>query len=185
MVFPQNRVENPVRLKVIQMSKKQESRKNFPTKVIEEVFEEQGRQCAKCDKSLLYGYHAHHRDGDNTNIQKENCQLLCPGCHGGKMYSTLQEQKKAVITDLDKLITTGIENKASGATIEKLLDAIKLKLSLQRQVMDDPPLEVPSGVKAETYITVMEKGLNEFEKGVKLGIEKGIDLGKNANAKTK
>lgn len=165
------------------MSKEKDKRKNFPTKVIEEVFEEQGRQCAECDKSLFYGYHAHHRDGDNTNIQKENCQLLCPGCHGGKMYSTLQEQKKAVITDLDKLITTGIENKASGATIEKLLDAIKLKLSLQRQVMDDPPLEVPSGVKAETYITVMEHSLKEYEKGLKEGILKGIDLVKDLRKK--
>jgi hypothetical protein len=157
---------------------KQEKRKNFPTKIIEEVFEEQGRQCSKCDKSLLYGYHAHHKDGDNTNIQKENCQLLCPGCHGGEQYKTLLEQKKAAIVDLDKLILTGTENKASGATIEKLLDAIKMKLSLQRQVMDDPPLEVPSGVKAETYITVMEHGIKEYEKGIKEGILKGIEIAK-------
>ena len=167
------------------MSKKQETRKNFPTKIIEEVFEEQGRQCAKCDKSLLYGYHAHHMDGNNSNIQKENCQLLCPGCHGGEQYKTLQEQKKTAINDLDKLILTGTENKASGATIEKLLDAIKMKLSLQRQVMDDPPLEVPSGVKAETYITVMENGVKEFEKGLKLGLEKGVDLARSIIGKSK
>jgi len=153
------------------MSKTQE-RKNFPTKIIEEVFEEQGRQCAKCSKSLFNGYHVHHRDGDNSNIERENCQLLCPGCHGGEMYKTLQEQKKAVITDIDKLLSAGLDGKASGATLEKLLDAIKLKLSLQRQVMNDPPLEVPSSVKAETYISVMEHGLREYERGFKTGLER-------------
>jgi hypothetical protein len=153
------------------MSKNQE-RKNFPTKIIEEVFEEQGRQCAKCGRSLYGGFHAHHKDGDNTNIEKENCQLLCAGCHGGEMHKTLQEQKKAVIGDLDGLIKVGLDGKASGATIEKMLDTIKLKLSLQRQVMDDPPLEVPASIKAETYATVMEHGLREYENGFKVGLER-------------
>jgi len=158
------------------MSKQEKERRNFPTKVIEEVFEEQGRQCAKCGKSLLGGYHTHHRNGDSSDIMKENCQLLCPGCHGGELYKTLQDQKRNAINDLDALIKVGVEGKASGATIEKLLDVIKLKLSLQRQVMDDPPLEPPASVKAETYITVMEHGLKEREYGFKEGLLKGIDL---------
>jgi len=158
------------------MSKQSKERKNFPTKVIEEVFEEQGRQCAKCSKSLLGGFHTHHKDGDSSNVEKENCLLLCPGCHGGEQYKTLQDQKKIAIGNLDALIKTGVEGKASGATIEKLLDAIKLKLSLQRQIMDDPPLEPPASVKVETYITVMEHGLKEREYGFKEGLLKGIDL---------
>jgi hypothetical protein len=158
------------------MSKSQEKRKNFPTKIVDEVFEEQGRCCDKCGKPLLIGFHAHHKNGDNSDNRKENCSLQCSSCHGGELYKTLQDQKKAVILDLDSLIKTGVEGKASGATIEKLLDTIKLKLSLQRQVMDDPPLEPPASVKVETYITVLEHGLKEYEKGIKEGIIKGIDL---------
>lgn len=165
------------------MSKTEKERKNFSTKVIEEVFEEQGRCCGKCGKSLLGGFHTHHKNGNRTDVRKENCQLLCSGCHGGEQYKTLQDQKKAVIGDLETLIKTGVDGKASGATIEKLLDAIKLKLSLQRQILDDPPLEVPSSVKAETYITVMEHGLKEREIGIKEGILIGLNIFKELQEK--
>lgn len=160
------------------MTKEDKPRKNFPTKIVEEVFEEQGRCCDKCSRSLMNGFHIHHKDGNNANIEKENCQLLCSGCHGGEQYKTLQDQKKIAITDLEKLIQVGVEGKVSGSTLEKILDAIKLKLSLQRQVLDDPPMEIPSSVKAETYVTVMEHGLKEREYGFKTGLEKGIDLAK-------
>lgn len=155
-----------------------DSRKNFPIKIVEEVFSEQGGLCGKCGKSLMYGYHVHHKDGDNTNIAKENCQLLCKACHGAKQYETLQLQKQAIITDLDALIKKGVEGGLAGATIERLLDAIKLKLSLQGQIYDDPSIEPPIETRMKDYQIVMEHGLREYEKGVKEGLGKGIDLWK-------
>lgn len=153
-------------------------RKNFSTKVIEEVFEEQGRCCGKCGNSLLNGYHAHHKNGKPEDNSKENCQLLCRGCHGGEQYQTLQAKKKLVIEDIDSLVETGINGKASGATLDKLLDAIKLKLSLLRQVHEDDILQVPNSVKLETYASVMEHGLREYEKGFKNGFNKGLEFAK-------
>lgn len=160
------------------MSNKVDKRKNFSTNTIEEVYTEQGGVCANCDRSLFGGYHAHHKNGNNFDNNIENCQLLCISCHGGKQYITLQEQKKVTITDLDALIKTGIEGKASGATIERLLDAIKMKLSLERQLLQEEPLQPPAAVKAETYITVMEHGLRKYEEGYRVGFNKGIEMSK-------
>lgn len=151
-------------------------RKNFSIKVIEEVFEEQGSMCGKCGKSLIYGYHAHHRDGNNSNDNKENCQLLCKACHGGEQYTTLQNQKQSIVTDLDALIKKGVEGGLAGATIERLLDTIKLKLSLQGQIYDDASLEVPIENRMKDYQIMMQHSLQEYEKGVKEGILKGIDI---------
>lgn len=151
-------------------------RKNFDTKTIEEVLGEQGMACGKCGKSLMYGYHAHHKNGDNTDNSKENCQLLCKSCHGAKQYETLQLQKQAVITDLDSMIKKGVEGGLAGTIIERLLDAIKLKLSLQGQVYDDPPLELPIELRMKDYQTVMQHGLQEYERGIKDGILKGLDM---------
>jgi len=151
-------------------------RKNFSTKVIEEVYSEQGGVCANCDRVLINGYHTHHKNSDASDNSKENCQLVCPSCHGGKQYETLQEQKRQVISDLDKLISVGIDGKASGATIEKLLDAIKLKLSLQRQTTIEDTLEPPASVKMETYVTVQQELLKRFEQGFIEGLTKGIEL---------
>ena len=153
-------------------------RKNFSTKVLEETFQEQGGQCGKCGKSLMYGYHAHHINGNNSDNSKENCALMCKACHGGEQYTTLQEQKKGVVTDLDKLIQTGIEGKASGATIDKLLDA-KKKLSLQGQMYDDPAIEPPIESRMRDYQVLMQEKLEEYERGVKDGIFKGIDISRD------
>ena len=150
-------------------------RKNFSIAVIEEVYQEQGGMCGKCGKSLMYGYHAHHKDSNSSNNHKENCHLLCKACHGGEQYITLQDQKKSIILDLDALVKTGLEGKASGATIDKLLDAIKLKLSLQGQIYDDASLEPPIEQRMKDYQTVMQHGLQEYTQGVKDTILKLLD----------
>jgi hypothetical protein len=153
-------------------------RKNFPTSIILEVFEEQGRCCGKCGRSLMYGYHTHHKDSDASNNSKENCQLLCSGCHGGEQWQTLQDQKKATIGQLDGLIDKAVRGEVAGAVLDKALDAVKLKLSLQTQVYGEGALEPPAEVKLETYITIMEAKLAEYEKGVKIGIPLGVELAK-------
>ena len=151
-------------------------RKNFTTKVQLEVFTEQGGLCGKCGKSLMYGYHAHHKDGDHSNNDKENCQLLCRACHGGEQYKTLQSQKEATIVEIDSIIKKGADGGLAGASIDKLLDAVKLKLSLQGQVYDDPATEAPIEQRMRDYQAMMEYGIDKYASGVTKGIDLGVEI---------
>lgn len=153
---------------------KEKERKNFPTKVIDEVYTEQGGICGKCDKSLQYGYHAHHKDGDSSNNSKENCQLLCSSCHGGEKYATYLKQKEAVILDLQVLVKN---ETVSGATVDKKLDAVKLILSLQAQVYNDSPLQPPLESRMKDYEVVMRAKLEAYEEGAKDAYLKGLEAG--------
>ena len=158
------------------LSKQEKIRKNFPIKIVEEVYEEQGRVCAKCDRPLIEGYVIHHKDGDNSNIEKDNCQLLCAMCHNAEKYNTLQEQKKATIGEIATLIQKGIDGQIAGALADKLLDAIKLKLSLQKQVYSDVLMEAPATSRIEYSEAIAEYNLKEYIRGVHDGVLKGIEL---------
>ena len=150
-------------------------RKNFSIKIVEEIFEECGGCCQKCGKSLQYGMHQHHKDGDSSNNSKENCQLLCPSCHGGEKYATYLKQKEAVIADLETLIKN---ETVSGATVDKKLDAIKLVLSLQGQIYNDAPLQPPIQQRLKDYELVMQHGLEKYEEGYIDGLKKNIEIQK-------
>lgn len=49
------------------------------------LIKERGHKCESCDLSKWLGYpimlEIHHIDGDRTNNDKSNLQLLCPNCH--------------------------------------------------------------------------------------------------------
>jgi len=168
------------------MSKNKDTeRKNFSIDVINDVFREQGYCCGKCGKSLMYGFEAHHKDGDCSNDAKENCVLLCGGCHDAELWKTIQDKKKAIISQIDVLIEKASRGELAGALFDKALDAIKLKLSLEAQVSNIGLLEPPAEVKLESYQMVMEHGLRKYEEGVKDGLLKGLDLGSIMNAKEK
>jgi len=158
----------------------QENRRNFSVKVINEVFEEQGRACAKCGNPILHGFHAHHKNGINSDNTKENCQLLCKSCHGGEKYATLQAQKQKVIESLDKLVQVGIEGKVSGASIDKLLDAIKMSLSLQGQLFEEEYFSSPPELRLEYSYVIAENGLKKYEEGYLAGLSKNIELSEGA-----
>jgi len=151
-------------------------RKNFSRKVIDEIFEEQGQCCAKCGKSLLDGFEADHIDGDCSNNIKENCRLVCARCHEGTQWETLQEQKKVVIGELTLLIQKALDGQVAGALMDKALDAIKLKLSLQKQVADISLLEAPATSRIEYSEAIAEYNLKEYVKGVREGVIKGLEL---------
>lgn len=44
-----------------------------------------GHRCEKCNNAEWFGYpiklEVHHIDGDKTNNDEDNLQLLCPNCH--------------------------------------------------------------------------------------------------------
>jgi hypothetical protein len=156
--------------------RKEKLRKNFSIQIIEEVFEEQGRCCAKCGRSLLDGYEAHHKDGDSSNNDKENCELLCGMCHDAELWNTLKKQKEAIVGELSELIRKAIDGQIAGALMDKALDAIKLKLSLQKQIADIQLLEAPAISRIEYSEAIAEYNLKEYIRGVKDGIMKALEL---------
>ena len=158
------------------MSKQEKIRKNFTKKVIEEVYEENNGQCMKCGKSLLGGFIADHLNGDRSDNSKENCRLLCAMCNYGEQWNTLQKQKIEVIGKLRDLIQKAIDGQIAGALMDKTLDAIKLQLSLQKQVYSDVLMEAPATSRIEYSEAIAEYNLKEYVRGVKDGVLKGIEL---------
>lgn len=154
---------------------KENTRKNFSTRVIEEVFEDQGRACGKCGRSLIDGFEAHHINGDNSDNSKENCLLLCASCHDSEKWNTLQEQKKAVIGELTTLIQKAVDGQIAGALMEKTLDAIKMKLSLQKQTADMPLLEAPATSRVEYSKEIAEYNIKEWMRGTREGFILGVE----------
>jgi hypothetical protein len=150
-------------------------RKNFSIKVIEEVFEEQGRCCAKCGESLIGGFEAHHKDANSSNNDKENCELLCVRCHDAKLWETLKLQKEESIGQLRVLINQAIEGKMAGAVIDKVLDAIKLKLSLERQTSEVVLMEAPATSRIEYSEAIAEYNLKEWLRGMHEGFILGVE----------
>ena len=154
----------------------QETRKNFPISVINKKFEEQGRACGKCGNPILHGFHAHQIDGDNSNDSIENCQLLCKSCHGSEQYKTLQAQKAKAVENLDKLVAVGLAKELAGAVIEKLLDAIKMELSLSSQLYEEEYFSGPPEIKLEYSYIIAENGLKRYEEGYLAGITGRLTL---------
>ena len=154
----------------------QETRKNFSITVINKKFEEQGRACGKCGNPILHGFHAHHIDADNSNDSEENCQLLCKTCHASEQYKTLQAQKKRTVESLDKLVAKGLEGTMAGAIIDKLLDAIKLELSLSSQLYEEEYFSGPPEIKLEYSYVIAENGLKRYEEGYLSGVTGRLSL---------
>ena len=166
------------------MNKQEKIRKNFTKKVIEEVYEENNGQCMKCGRSLLDGFIADHLDGDRSNNNKENCRLLCAMCNYGEQWSTLQKQKIEVIGKLRDLIQKAIDGQIAGALMEKTLDAIKLQLSLQKQVVDIQLMEAPATSRIEYSEAIAEYNLKEYVRGVHDGVLKGLEIAKEKKGET-
>ena len=166
------------------MSKDKKLRKNFSIKTINEVYEEQGRCCSKCGRSLLEGFEAHHKNGDSSDNSIENCELLCSMCHDAEKYKTLQDQKKATIGEITTLIQKALDGQVAGALMDKTLDAIKLKLSLQKQVYSDVLMEAPATSRIEYSEAIAEYNLKEYVRGVHDGLLKGIEIAKEEKGDT-
>lgn len=158
-------------------------RKDFEPWQVELVYKLQDGCCSKCGNPLLPGFHRHHKDGNASNNSIKNLELFCMVCHGGEHFKTLQEQKKKHLVELDDAIKMSLEGKLSGAAAGKLLDAIKLALSLERQVYGLEVEQAPPNVRLESYTTVTEHGLREYEKGIKKGIDIGIGINKEKKVK--
>ena len=135
-----------------------------------------GRSCANCGNPILHGFQAHHIDCNNNNNDEQNCALLCRSCHAGTQYDTLQKQKAAAIKQLDSLIEAGVTGKISGASIDKLLDGIKMSLSLQEQLYQEEYFSASPELKMEYSMVIAEAELKARTEGFLAGLMKQIGL---------
>jgi len=153
-----------------------ETRKNFLKESIDYAFKLQGGACAKCGLPFKTGFEAHHADGDNSNNSKENCQLLDERCHDSEKYTTMKLQKERALKQTQDMIDLGVQGKLAGAIIDKLLDAIKLELSLQSQIYSEEHFDLPVEMRMETSIAIAEINLKTYQDGFLAGLNKQVEL---------
>ncbi|MGB9855828.1 MAG: HNH endonuclease [Caldisericum exile] len=145
-------------------------RRNFKKWVVDVVYENQSGLCIKCGRSLEAGLHKHHIDGDASNNSVENLQLLCPQCHRSEQWVTLQKQREKHLTQLDNLIDSAIAGEVNGAVIDKLVEAIKLSLSIENKLYGDVELP-PISVRLQSNMLIQEMLLKEYKRGFEEGIK--------------
>jgi hypothetical protein len=142
-------------------------RKNFSTEDINSVFEEQGHACGNCGTVFGYGgFQAHHKDGDCSNNSKDNCQLLCERCHDGKQWETLKLQKERALRQTGDIVEAALQGKMAGAVIDKLLDAIKLELSLNQQLNGSEHFDLPVSQKMAISEAVEQAKMDAYRQGI-------------------
>lgn len=159
------------------------TRKNFTAKTKKEVLEEQDGLCANCGSFLVKGYHAHHIDGDNTNVAKENCELLCSTCHGAKkgesdLKKQLREAQEKAIEGYDMILEKASEGKFSGSHIDKLRDVIHDRLQVAWRLFGEPdyPEPMPADMLADIEAEQQRLRFEGHIEGFKAGLEAGVAL---------
>lgn len=147
-------------------------RKDFEKWKVEMVYRKQDGICIKkgCGKSLSRGFERHHKDGNPANNEVSNLELHCVNCHRGEKYQTLVKKKKQALKDVEGAIQLSLSGKLSGAAADKLLDAIKLGLSLSEQIYGGDLEKMPVAIRMENYLVSSGLLLKEFERGFKEGM---------------
>jgi len=127
------------------MSEGQKDRKMWKKWAVDAIYEMQEGVCSNCGAGLEQtGFHQHHKNEDHSDNSLENLVLLCPRCHhatfGGDKnpYTAQQEQEGRILEKLNILIEQALDpnTKVSGASMEKLVDAMGLSLKVSRSVTD-------------------------------------------------
>lgn len=145
-------------------------RRDFKEWAIELVYRKQEGACIKCGKPLGSRFERHHKDGDPANNSVENLELHCASCHGGEKYKTLIKKKKGALKDVEGAIQLSLSGKLSGAAADKLLDAIKLGLSLSEQIYGGDLDKIPVAIRMENYLVSSGLLLKEYERGFREGM---------------
>ena len=150
-------------------------RKDFKKWVTDIVYEQQMGLCVKCGRSLEQGFHKHHKDGDASNNSVENLELLCPECHGGEQYKTLQQQRVKHLQQIEDIIGLASSGEVSGAVVEKITELIKLGLSLENKVYNDVELP-PVNIRLQTNIAIQQMLLKEYQRGFEEGLKTAYNI---------
>lgn len=156
-----------------------QERKDFQVWKVTVAYVSQDGICLKCGNSLEHGFHRHHVDGDHGNNSLENLELRCKECHHasyrGRKKKDLGEhriQEKAILEQLNQLIGDGIAGKLSGASAERLMEAMALAMKVSKRVNDIdidieyPPPAITLMKRLMETQTLSETFLDGFKRGV-------------------
>jgi len=176
------------------MSEEKKSRKPFPEWIVEVVFHEQDGVCGnpKCFNPLAAGFHRHHKDKDNTNNSKINCQLLCLECHFAtfegpnkdESKNPLKEHRKLqtiLMAKLGKAISAALDKTITGSTLERILAGISQHESMSWKEKGIS-LQVEYTPSIFTMLRHMQKdGIiqESYLEGFKLGVLEGTKIAKS------
>jgi len=118
------------------------------------------------------------------NNSLDNLELLCPECHyatfeGPKKeaYEKFKRQEEIVLDKLNKLIDEAFAGKFSGATIERLLEALTMSLKVARRVagldseIEMPPPTIQIARMLDETRRLQRAYLEGYKDGVKAGKE--------------
>jgi len=159
-------------------------RQDFKKWQIDLAYESTEGLCPRCGAGLdQTGFHVHHRDGDNSNTRLENIELLCPKCHfttfkGAKenQYEAHKNQETMVLTKLNELIVIALDpaSKMSGATAEKLIDAMTMSLKTSRNIneIDYGKLQTPAYIRVVRKMAENEAIAEAYQSGFMDGMKK-------------
>ena len=74
---------------------------NFSNTIRKYLLEKYNNKCQKCGWSEINPFtnkvplHVHHKDGDCTNNNEDNLELLCPNCHSlTENFGSLNKKSK-------------------------------------------------------------------------------------------
>ncbi len=144
-----------------------QTRVNFPKEIVDKIFEKQGGACANCGTPFGYGgFQVHHADGDNSNVSEDNCVLFDERCHDGKQWETLKLQKERALRQTGDIVESALQGKMAGAVIDKLLDAIKLELSLNQQINGSEHFDLPVSQKMAISEAVEQAKMDAYRQGI-------------------
>jgi hypothetical protein len=152
-----------------------EARQDFKKWQVDLVYSDvQEGQCAKCSASLENtGFHRHHKDGNNSNNEIDNLELLCPKCHhstfGTNAYLEHKNLEGETLVQINQLLSSAIDpnTKMSGATLEKTLELITMKLKVSRNAKDlDYGVEyTPASIKLQRKMAEQEAQIDRYIEG--------------------
>jgi hypothetical protein len=152
-------------------------RRDFPEWIVREVYIRQDGVCAKCGTTLAKGFHRHHIDGDATNNNPENLQLLCEECHYATFKSDeLKEHRKLereILSKLHDALHKTVEKELSGASLERIIMATSKILSISKH---EKGLNQPLEQLPDLTIEDMEASFKAWVRGFKEGLKSGIEL---------
>jgi len=153
----------------------QDDRKMWKQWAVTTAYESQEGLCLKCGANLEQTtFHQHHKDGDHSNNALINLQLLCPKCHHAtygeaNSYTEHKAQEARILDKINVLIEQALDpnTKISGASMEKLVDAMSLSLKVSRNVTDiDYGREyTPSSIKVQRRMSEQSMLMDKYMEG--------------------
>jgi len=153
----------------------QQDRKDFKDWQVVAAFMAQEGVCS-CGNPLEHGFHRHHRNEDHTDSSVENLELKCPECHRATLKGEKKEAldkhrsyEQEIFKKLNEAIDQTLQGKLSGASAERLLDAISLglKMSHQGNHVDEDIEHVPLPIKMAYKTAEREIVIEAYTEGFK------------------